>query len=105
MIVINKSVGELTSHTVLASDLQSLSPNSLPHAKLKHLVLSNNQLSAVPSLALRHTRELEHLNLGQNNISVLLDGAFATLNKVTRLTLYDNKIYKIHRDAFDGLVK
>ena len=55
--------------------------------------------------AARGARELEPLNLGQNNISVLLDGAFATLNKVTRLTLYDNKIYKIHRDAFDGLVK
>ena len=86
-------------------DLQTLSPNSLPHAKLKHLVLSNNRLSEVPTLALRHSRELEHLNLGQNNISVLPEGAFATLSKVTRLTLYDNKIYKIHRDAFDGLVK
>ena len=59
----------------------------------------------MPTLALRHNRELEHLNLGQNNISVLPEGAFATLSKVTRLTLYDNKIYKIHRDAFDGLVK
>ena len=59
----------------------------------------------MPTLALRHNRELEHLNLGQNNISVLPQGAFATLSKVTRLTLYDNKIYKIHRDAFDGLVK
>ena len=89
----------------LFPDLQTLSPNSLPHAKLKHLVLSNNRLSEVPSLALRHSRELEHLNLGQNNISVLQEGAFATLSRVTRLTLYDNKIFKIHRDAFDGLVK
>ena len=56
-------------------------------------------------MALRHLRELDHLNLGQNNISVLQEGAFATLSRVTRLTLYDNKIFKIHRDAFDGLVK
>ena len=50
-------------------------------------------------------RELDHLNLGQNNITVLRDGAFTGLNRVTRLSLYDNKIHRIHRDAFDGLVK
>lgn len=87
------------------SDLRSMLPNSLPHANLKHLVLSNNELSEVPTDALRHLRELDHLNIGQNNISVLRDGAFTGLNRVTRLSLYDNKIHKIHREAFDGLVK
>ena len=53
----------------------------------------------------RQLRELDHVNLGQNNISIVKDGAFWGLNKVTRLTLYDNKIYKIYPDAFDGLQK
>ena len=92
-------------HGGYLSDLRSLLPNSLPHANLKHLVLSNNELSEVPTDALRHLRELDHLNIGQNNISVLRDGAFTGLNRVTRLSLYDNKIHKIHREAFDGLVK
>jgi len=87
------------------SNLETLSPNSLPHSKLKHLVLSNNELKEVPTIPLRHMRELDHLNLGQNNITVLRDGAFASLKKVTRLTLYDNKIHTIHQDAFEGLEK
>ena len=56
-------------------------------------------------MALRQLRELDHVNLNQNNISIIKDGAFWGLSKVTRLTLYDNKISTIHPDAFDGLTK
>ena len=104
--------------------LHSLMPNSLSAlaGSLKHLVLSNNKLQAVPTYALRQLRELDHINLNQNNISVIKEGAFWGLSKVrdyfplnsvrsiyppqvTRLTLYDNKISVIRPDAFDGLTK
>jgi len=89
------------------SKLSSLMPNSLSSlaGSLKHLVLSNNRLQDVPTKAMRQLRNLDHINLGQNNISVIKDGAFWGLTAVTRLTLYDNKIHKIHSDAFDGMVK
>ena len=64
--------------------LHSLMPNSLSAlaGSLKHLVLSNNKLEAVPTYALRQLRELDHINLNQNNISVIKGGAFWGLSKV-----------------------
>ena len=78
-------------------------PNSLVSLKgsLKHLVLSNNKLQEVPTMALRLTHNLEYINLGQNDISVIKDGAFWETSPDT-VILYDNKIHEIHRDAFDG---
>jgi len=89
------------------SDLSALMPNSLTSlaSTLRHLVLSNNNLDKVPTLAIRQLKNLDHLNLGQNKISVLEDGAFWGLHELTRLSLYDNKIHKIHLNAFDGLTK
>jgi len=101
-------MGLKISHLMIYnSKLSSLMPNSLSSlAKtLRHLVLSNNKLQEVPMKAMRQLRELDHINLGQNNISVIKDGQFWGLAKVTRLTLYDNKIHKIHSAAFDGLSK
>ena len=65
--------------------LHSLMPNSLSAlaGSLKHLVLSNNKLQAVPTYALRQLRELDHINLNQNNISVIKGGAFWGLSKVS----------------------
>lgn len=108
LMIYNSSKDFMTDNLELKfdiTDLRALSTNSLPHSKLKHLVLSNNELTEVPTDALRHLRELDHLNLGQNNISVLHDGAFSGLSKLTMLTMYDNKIHRIHKDAFDGLTK
>ena len=64
--------------------LHSLMPNSLSAlaGSLKHLDLSNNKLQAVPTYALRTLRELDHINLNQNNISVIKEGAFWGLSKV-----------------------
>ena len=89
----------------------------------------------IPSSALEQLRELEHLNLNQNNITSIPTRAFHGCHKVwlavqfsqefwfvemyllcvflraqcvsqlTRLTLYDNKIHFIHGDAFDGVQK
>jgi Leucine-rich repeat (LRR) protein len=48
-------------------------PNSISSlaGSLKHLVLSNNHLLEVPKMALRQLRELDHLNLNENNISTI----------------------------------
>ena len=79
-------------------------PNSLVSLKgsLKHLVLSNNKLQEVPTLATRLSHNLEYINLGQNDISVIKDGAFWGTSPDT-VILYDNKIHEIHRDALDGM--
>ncbi len=50
---------------------------------LSHLVLSKNELAEVPSEALKHLRNLVHLNLNDNNITVLRKEAFLGLSKVS----------------------
>ena len=69
--------------------LHSLMPNSLSAlaGSLKHLVLSNNKLQSVPTYALRQLRELDHINLNQNNISIIKEGAFWGLSKVSKRSL------------------
>ena len=71
-------------NSVLFIDLQSLGPSSVSSQgeTLKHLVLSKNKLSAVPTQAIRHLRNLEHLNLNENQIITLENEAFTGLNKV-----------------------
>lgn len=70
--------------SVLFIDLKSLGPSSISSQgeTLKHLVLSKNKLSAVPTQAIRHLRNLEHLNLNENEIITLENEAFMGLNKV-----------------------
>ena len=65
--------------------MKSLGPTSISSQgnTLKHLVLSKNKLSEVPTRALKHLTELEHLNLNENQIQVLRNEAFAGLSKVT----------------------
>ena len=50
---------------------------------LIHLVLSKNLLNDVPSYALKELHNLEHLNLNENNITVLKKEAFLGLSKVS----------------------
>ena len=70
--------------SILFIDLQSLGPSSVSSQgeTLKHLVLSKNKLSAVPTQAIRHLRNLEHLNLNENQIITIENEAFMGLNKV-----------------------
>ena len=71
------------------SDMKSLGPTSISSQgnTLKHLVLSKNKLSEVPTRALKHLTELEHLNLNENQIQVLRNEAFTGLSKVNRTKL------------------
>ena len=66
--------------------MKSLGPTSISSQgnTLKHLVLSKNKLSEVPTRALKHLTELEHLNLNENQIQVLRNEAFTGLSKVNR---------------------
>ena len=113
------------------SELQSLSPNSLSSQgnTLSHLVLTKNLLTDVPTKAINKLRELDHINLNDNQITHLKNGAFTGLSKVspcpqmrtnmnwdiykykylfsqvTRLSIYNNQIKLIDTNAFDGLTK
>ena len=64
--------------------MKSLGPTSISSQgnTLKHLVLSKNKLSEVPTRALQHLSNLEHLNLNENQIQVLRNEAFTGLSKV-----------------------
>ena len=66
------------------TEVRSLGPNSFSSQgnTLKHLVLSKNQLSEVPTAAISHLKNLEHLNLNENQITILRDEAFLGLSKV-----------------------
>lgn len=66
------------------SDLKGLGPQSVSSQSntLSHLVLSKNQLSEVPSEAIRTLRNLDHLNLNDNKITALRKEAFIGLSKV-----------------------
>ena len=66
-------------------DLQSLGPNSVSSQgnSLKHLVLSKNKLVDVPSRSIKHLKNLEHLNLNENEITAIRNEAFVGLSKVS----------------------
>ena len=50
---------------------------------LKHLVLSQNQLTQVPTAAIKSLKNLDHLNLNHNQITGINDYAFDGLSKVS----------------------
>ena len=80
-------VRQFVFQLLLFIDLQSLGPNSVSSQgnTLKHLVLSKNKLSEVPSRAIKHLKNLEHLNLNENEITALRDEAFLGLSKVSEI--------------------
>lgn len=82
---LNFSTSEFVSLSLSLSDLKAVGPNSLSSQgnTLSHLVLSKNSLADVPTEAIRQLRNLDHLNLNENNITVLKQGAFIGLGKVS----------------------
>merc|ERR1712037_1022754 len=104
----DSSIVRLTDHVFMGlkivnlmiynSKLASLNSASLSSvaSTLKHLVLSNNRLEKIPSSALEQLRELEHLNLNQNNITFIHGDAFDGVQKdLQRLNLYRNHLTDI----------
>ncbi|XP_072038159.1 uncharacterized protein [Amphiura filiformis] len=93
------------------------------------LVLSNNQLSVIPSNLFSHLYNLKRLDLGNNaleileidlfymlmkleilalynnSIGALQSGVFRDLHQLRELYLYDNKLKVIQSDIFNGLTK
>ena len=65
-----------------------MGPNSVSSQgnSLSHLVLSKNQLSEIPSEAIKPLKNLDHLNLNDNELVALRAHAFAGLSKVGRST-------------------
>ena len=66
------------------SELKSMGPNSVSSQgnTMSHLVLSKNQLSESPTEAIKHLKNLDHLNLNDNELIALRAHAFAGLSKV-----------------------
>ena len=85
-IFLDKKLGILFSFLCFISFLetQSLDTASISSqgGVLSHLVLSKNQLKDVPTRALRMMKNLDHLNLNDNQITSLHANAFEGLSKV-----------------------
>lgn len=86
------------------SDLKTLAPNSISSQgnTLKHLVLSKNHLSEVPTAAIKHLKNLEHLNLNENLITVLRNEAFSGLSKVS-LDTTENETILVQMNIVDKI--
>ncbi|OXA63397.1 Carboxypeptidase N subunit 2 [Folsomia candida] len=69
---------------------------------LKHLSLSQNELSSVPSEALGNLNRLSLLDLSYNKITRVAQGSFSKLNKLATLKLHDNNL-ELHPASFIGL--
>ena len=67
------------------AELKSMSANSVSSQgnTMSHLVLSKNQLSEIPTEAIKHLKNLDHLNLNDNEIVALRAHAFSGLSKVS----------------------
>ncbi|XP_045593911.2 leucine-rich repeat-containing G-protein coupled receptor 5 isoform X1 [Procambarus clarkii] len=69
--------------------------------RLRSLNLQRNQISIMPDLTL--CRDLRLLDLSNNNISSLPEGAFGSLSYLQDLLLQGNRIASIHNNTFSGL--
>ena len=71
-------------HKTSFSELKSLGSQSVSSQgnTMSHLVLSKNQLSEIPTEAIKHLKNLDHLNLNDNELVALRAHAFNGLSKV-----------------------
>lgn len=72
---------------------------------LTQLDVSQNQLSNVPTNAVKNLHNLLIFNLNHNRISVIHNRAFDGLDTLEILTIYENKVTNVEPEAFRGLEK
>jgi Leucine-rich repeat (LRR) protein len=67
-----------------------MGPNSVSSQgnTMSHLVLSKNQLSEIPTEAIKHLKNLDHLNLNDNELVALRGHAFNGLSKVNEVHVF-----------------
>lgn len=72
---------------------------------LTQLDVSQNQLTKVPSNALKNLHHLLIFNVNHNRITQIHAKAFEGLDTLEILTMYENKINLVEPEAFRGLDK
>lgn len=72
---------------------------------LTQLDVSQNQLTKVPSTALKNLHHLLIFNVNHNRITQIHAKAFEGLDTLEILTMYENKINLVEPEAFRGLDK
>ena len=78
-------------------------PSFLP-ADADSLDFSNNKLQSTGVNGVRKFHFLQHLSLANNNITALDDSPFSKSSLLTSVDFAGNKIKKLKKDAFRGLV-
>ncbi|XP_055374408.1 leucine-rich repeat-containing protein 15 [Condylostylus longicornis] len=97
-------IRHLTIHNSSLAAIEETALSSLGKG-LTQLDISQNQLSKVPTIAIKHLYQLLILNLNHNKIGQIHKKAFEGLESLEILTLYENKINLIEDEAFRGLEK
>ncbi|KAL0273697.1 UNVERIFIED_CONTAM: hypothetical protein PYX00_006318 [Menopon gallinae] len=101
----NGSFEKLTMHNVQLSGcrIRNIEPRAFrgQERSLRNLNLQENELTQVPTEALKDLEKLTLLDLSRNRITKILDGAFANLQLAT-LKLSDNNV-SLAPFAFRGL--
>ncbi|XP_055712515.1 protein slit [Phlebotomus papatasi] len=97
-------IRHLTIHNSSLAAIEETALSSLGKG-LTQLDVSQNQLSNVPSNAVKNLHHLLILNLNHNKISQIHNKAFEGLDTLEILTMYENKITSIEPEAFRGLDK
>jgi len=99
------ALANLERLTLTDSSLTSLTVNDVVSqvSTLSHLDLSNNQLSRVPSNALKTLLNLTYIDLKSNQITVIDASTFTSLARVQYIDLSYNAISDIEYNAFAPL--
>ncbi|KAG7222540.1 hypothetical protein INR49_031655, partial [Caranx melampygus] len=71
--------------------------------ELEMLDLSQNELAEIPDGAFEMLSKLKNLDLSSNQITHISKDSFSGLVQLERLYLHANRIQSIHYEAFDGL--
>uniref|UniRef100_A0A336N2V2 CSON009815 protein n=1 Tax=Culicoides sonorensis TaxID=179676 RepID=A0A336N2V2_CULSO len=97
-------IRHLTIHNSSLAAIEETSLSSLGKG-LTQLDVSQNQLTKVPSTALKNLHHLLIFNANHNRITQIHAKAFEGLDTLEILTMYENKINLVEPDAFRGLEK